>query len=39
MSAGALRAATQPDGRIDSLPLETDVWLVYYNKQIFADAA
>ena len=37
MSAGALRAATQPDGRIDSLPVETDVWLVYYNKQIFAD--
>ena len=35
MSPGALRAATQPDGRIDSLPLETDIWLVYYNKQIF----
>jgi multiple sugar transport system substrate-binding protein len=38
MSVGALRAATQPDGRIDSLPVESDVWLVYYNKQIFADA-
>jgi multiple sugar transport system substrate-binding protein len=37
MSAGALRAVTQPDGRIDSLPVETDVWLVYYNKQLFAD--
>ena len=37
MSAGALRAATQPDGRIDSMPVETDVWLVYYNKQIFAE--
>jgi len=35
MSAGALRAATQPDGRIDSLPLETDIWLVYYNRQLF----
>jgi multiple sugar transport system substrate-binding protein len=35
MSPGALRAATQPDGRIDSLPLETDIWLVYYNRQIF----
>jgi multiple sugar transport system substrate-binding protein len=35
MSPGALRAATQPDGRIDSLPLETDIWLVYYNKQLF----
>jgi len=37
MSAGALRAATQSDGRVDSLPIETDVWLVYYNKQIFAE--
>jgi multiple sugar transport system substrate-binding protein len=37
MSAGALRAATQPDGRIDSMPVESDVWLVYYNKQIFKD--
>jgi multiple sugar transport system substrate-binding protein len=37
MSKGALRAATQPDGRIDSLPVESDVWLVYYNKQIFAE--
>jgi multiple sugar transport system substrate-binding protein len=37
MSAGALRAATQPDGRIDSLPVESDVWLVYYNKQIFTE--
>jgi multiple sugar transport system substrate-binding protein len=37
MSAGAVRAATQPDGRIDSLPVESDVWLVYYNKQIFGD--
>jgi multiple sugar transport system substrate-binding protein len=37
MSPGALRAATQPDGRIDSLPLETDVWLIYYNKQLLAE--
>jgi multiple sugar transport system substrate-binding protein len=37
MGAGALRAATQPDGRIDSLPLESDFWLVYYNKQLFAE--
>ncbi len=35
MSAGALRAVTQPDGRIDTLPLETDIWLLYYNRQIF----
>ena len=38
MGAGAVKVATQPDGRIDSLPLETDFWLVYYNKQIFKDA-
>ena len=35
MSPGALRAVTQPDGRVDSLPLETDIWLLYYNKQLF----
>jgi multiple sugar transport system substrate-binding protein len=29
-------AATQPDGRMDSLPLETDFWLIYYNKALFA---
>jgi multiple sugar transport system substrate-binding protein len=37
MGAGAVRPATQSDGRIDSLPLESDVWLLYYNKQIFKD--
>jgi multiple sugar transport system substrate-binding protein len=37
MSPGALRAATQPDGRIDSLPLETDIWLLYYNRQLLGD--
>jgi multiple sugar transport system substrate-binding protein len=37
MGAGAVRPATQVDGRIDSLPLESDVWLLYYNKQIFKD--
>lgn len=36
MSPGALRAVTQPDGRVDSLPLETDIWLIYYNRQLFA---
>lgn len=35
---GALAAITQPDGRIDSLPIETDLWLVYYNKKLFAEA-
>ena len=34
-SAPARSAAiTQPDGRVDSLPVETDLWLVYYNKQL-----
>jgi multiple sugar transport system substrate-binding protein len=37
MSPGAMGAITQPDGRIDSLPVESDVWLMYYNKQIFQD--
>jgi len=37
MGEGAVRPATQVDGRIDSLPLESDVWLVYYNKQLFAE--
>jgi len=31
---GAIAAITQPDGRVDSLPVETDLWLVYYNKQM-----
>jgi multiple sugar transport system substrate-binding protein len=35
--AGPVAAATQPDGRIDSLPLETDFWLLYYNKQMFTE--
>jgi multiple sugar transport system substrate-binding protein len=34
---GAKTAITQPDGRIDSLPVETDLWLIYYNQQIFKD--
>lgn len=38
MSPAALRAATQPDGRVDSLPLEIDVWLIYYNKALFRQA-
>ena len=27
--------ATQPDGRVDSLPLNIDPWMVYYNKELF----
>lgn len=35
-SESSRRTATQPDGRMDSLPLETDFWLIYYNKQLLA---
>lgn len=35
-SKPSVEAATQPDGRMDSLPLETDFWLIYYNKELFA---
>ncbi len=34
---GAVAAITQVDGRVDSLPVETDLWLVYYNQQMFKD--
>lgn len=27
--------ATQPDGRVDSLPFNIDPWMLYYNKEIF----
>jgi len=32
---GGLNYATQPDGRVDSLPLNLDPWVVYYNKELF----
>src|SRR5258708_1592312 len=32
---GGLNYATQPDGRIDSLPINLDPWVVYYNKELF----
>ena len=32
---GGLNYATQADGRIDSLPLNLDPWVVYYNKELF----
>jgi multiple sugar transport system substrate-binding protein len=28
--------ATQPDGRIDTLPLNIDYWIVYWNQELFA---
>jgi len=32
---GGLNWATQPDGRVDSLPLNIDPWMLYYNKELF----
>jgi multiple sugar transport system substrate-binding protein len=32
---GGLTYATQADGRIDSLPLNLDPWVVYYNRELF----
>src|SRR5262249_30996472 len=31
-----LTFATQPDGRIDTLPLTIDYWILYWNKELFA---
>jgi multiple sugar transport system substrate-binding protein len=36
MSQAAVQAATQPDGRMDSLPINPDLWLLYWNKELFA---
>jgi len=35
-STGGVSYATQNDGRIDSLPLNLDPWILYYNKELFA---
>jgi multiple sugar transport system substrate-binding protein len=35
-STGALTFATQADGRVDTLPLNLDPWILYYNKELFA---
>ncbi len=35
-SKGAVTYATQADGRIDTLPLNIDYWIVYWNKDLFA---
>ena len=32
---GGLNYAVEPDGRINSLPLNLDPWVVYYNKELF----
>jgi multiple sugar transport system substrate-binding protein len=33
---GGLFYAVEPDGRVNSLPLNLDPWVLYYNKEIFA---
>jgi multiple sugar transport system substrate-binding protein len=35
-SKGGMAYATQPDGRIDSLPINLDLWIIYWNKDLFA---
>ena len=34
-SKGGMDWATQPDGRIDSIPFNIDPWVLYYNKELF----
>jgi len=34
-SKGGMEWATQPDGRIDSIPFNLDAWGLYYNKELF----
>jgi multiple sugar transport system substrate-binding protein len=34
-SKGGMDWATQPDGRIDSVPFNIDPWVLYYNKELF----
>jgi multiple sugar transport system substrate-binding protein len=34
-SKGGMEWATQPDGRIDSIPFNIDPWVLYYNKELF----
>ena len=36
MTAGGVRWATQGDGRMDTLPLSIDPWMIYWNKELFA---
>jgi multiple sugar transport system substrate-binding protein len=34
-SAASIAFATQPDGRMDTLPFNIDYWILYWNKEIF----
>lgn len=37
-SAATLRAATGPDGKINVLPMNQDLFILYYNKELFQQA-
>ena len=37
-SAATIRAATGPDGRINVLPLNQDLFVLFYNKELFGQA-
>ena len=37
-SAATIHAATGPDGRINVLPMNQDLFILYYNKELFAQA-
>lgn len=37
-SQGGINYVTHSDGRMDMLPLNIDLWVLYYNKQIFREA-
>src|SRR4051794_24883247 len=37
-SAATIRAATGPDGKINVLPMNQDVWILFYNKEMFEQA-
>lgn len=38
VSPAAIATSTQPDGRMDSLPINPDLWIIYWNKEIFSAA-
>ena len=37
-SEATIRVATGPDGKINVLPMNQDVWILFYNKEMFEQA-
>ncbi len=35
IGAGAIHTATQADGRLDSMPINPDLWIIFWNKALF----